>query len=82
MNKTIIAAAILEFSSAAAYANTISLNAVDGNVYQQTIQSPCIFSNPSCTNGGFAATALPTGGAITGYNEFSPIYSGSAIQAS
>jgi hypothetical protein len=29
---------------------------------------------------GFAATALPTGGAVTGYDEFSPSYSGSTIQ--
>jgi hypothetical protein len=80
MNKFMNTAAILLFSSAAAYANTITLSAVDGNVYQQTVQSPCIFSNPSCTNGGFAATALPTGGSLTGYNEFSPVYSGSTIQ--
>jgi len=79
MNKTIITTALLAFSSAAAYANTISLDAVDGNVYQQTVQSPCVFSNPSCTNGGFAATALPTGGGVNGYDAFSPVYTGSTI---
>ena len=78
MNKIIITAAVLVFS-AAAYANTISLTQVNGNLYQQTVQSPCVFSNPSCTNGGFAATALPSGGAVTGYDAFSPVYSGSTI---
>jgi hypothetical protein len=79
MNKIFITAAVLVVSSAAAYANTITVAAVNGNLYQQTAQSPCVFSNPSCTNGGFAATALPTGGAVTGYDSFSPIYSGSTI---
>jgi len=79
MNKIFITAAVLVVSSAAAYANTITVAAVNGNLYQQTVQSPCVFSNPSCTNGGFAATALPTGGAVTGYDSFSPIYSGSTI---
>jgi hypothetical protein len=79
MIKMIITAATLVFCSAAAYANPISLTAVDGNLYQQTAQSPCVFSNASCTNGGFLATALPTGGAVTGYDSFSPVYSGSTI---
>src|SRR5258708_6454458 len=79
MIKMIITAATLVFSSAAAYANPISLTAVDGNLYQQTVQSPCVFSNSSCTNGGFLATPLPNGGAVTGYDSFSPVYSGSTI---
>ena len=79
MIKMIITAATLVLSSAAAYANPISLTAVDGNLYQQTVQSPCVFSNPSCTNGGFAATPLPTGGSVSGYDAFSPVYSGSTI---
>jgi len=74
-----ISAAVLLFGSAAAYANTITLTADNSNTYQQTVQSPCIFSNPSCTNGGFAATPLPTGGAVTGYDSLSPIYSGSTL---
>jgi hypothetical protein len=77
MNKTIITAAVLVFS-AAAYANTISLGAVNGNVYQQTVQSPCIFVNPSCQQGSFTGTDLPTGGAVTGYNAFAS-YSGSTL---
>jgi hypothetical protein len=80
MIKTFITAAILVFS-AAAYANTITLTQVDGNLYQQTAQSPCIFSNSSCTNGGFAATPLPTGGAVNGYDSLSPIYSGATLNS-
>jgi hypothetical protein len=76
--KTIITVAVLVFS-AAAYANPISLAQVSGNLYQQTVQSPCIFANPSCQQGGFLATALPTGGAVTGYDALSPVYSGSTI---
>ena len=59
--------------------NTISVTAVNGNLYQQTVQSPCVFSNPSCTNGSFAATPLPTGGGVSGYDSFSPVYTGSTI---
>ncbi|WP_026437635.1 PEP-CTERM sorting domain-containing protein [Acidovorax sp. JHL-9] len=62
-----------------ASANVVTLTPVDGNIYQQTVQSPCIFSNPSCTNGGFASTALPTGGSVNGYDAFSPIYSGQTL---
>jgi hypothetical protein len=80
MSKTIITAAVLVFS-AAAYANTISLGAVNGNVYQQTVQSPCVFSNSSCKQpAGFPSTDLDNGGAVTGYDAFSPVYSGSTIQ--
>jgi hypothetical protein len=81
MIKMIIAAAALIFGSVAAYANTISLTQVNGNLYQQTAQSPCIFSNPSCTNGGFVATPLPSGGAVTGYDSLSPVYSGSTLMS-
>jgi len=79
--KTIMTAAALAFCSAAAYANTITLTSDNNNTYQQSIQSPCIFSNPSCTNGGFLATALPTGGALTGYDALSPIYSGATLNS-
>ena len=68
----------LAFSGSAS-ANAISLTSVNGNLYQQTVQSPCIFSNPSCTNGSFASTALPTGGNLNGYDAFSPIYSGQTL---
>ena len=79
MKKTIFTAAVLAFCSAAAYANTISVTAVNGNLYQQTVQSPCVFSNPSCTNGSFNVAPLPTGGGVSGYDSFSPVYTGSTI---
>jgi hypothetical protein len=62
-----------------ASANALTLAPVAGNLYQQTVQSPCIFSNPSCTNGGFASTALPLGGGVSSYDAFSPIYSGATL---
>jgi hypothetical protein len=77
MSKTIITAAVLVFS-AAAYANPISLSQVNGNLYQQTVQSPCIFVNPSCQQGSFTGTDLPTGGGVAGYNAFAS-YSGSTL---
>jgi PEP-CTERM motif len=71
--------AALVFCSAA-FAGTISLSAVDGNAYQQTTQSPCIFTNPSCQQpAGFPSTALPTGGNVTSYDALSPIYNGSTL---
>ena len=82
MNKTIWTAAALAigFVSATATANTITVAAVAGNLYQQGVQSPCIFSNPSCQDpAGWVGTALPTGGAVTGYDALSPIYSGATI---
>ena len=69
------------FCSAAAYATTITLTADNSNSYPQSVQSPCIFSNPSCSNGGFVATPLPTGGGVNGYDAYSPIYSGSTLKA-
>ena len=50
----------------AASAATISLTAVSGNLYQQTVQNPCIFTNPSCQQpAGFNSTALPVGGGVS-----------------
>jgi hypothetical protein len=77
MNKIFITAAVLVFS-AAAYANQISLTQVNGNLYQQTVQSPCIFVNPSCQQGTFTGTPLPTGGSVTGYDALAS-YSGSTL---
>jgi len=79
MIKTLITAAALVLGGSAAYANTITLAAVDGNVYQQTVQSPCIFSNSSCQQpAGFTSTALDNGGAVSGYDA-SVSYLGSVI---
>jgi len=79
MIKTLITAAALVLGGSAAYANTITLAAVDGNLYQQTVQSPCIFSNSSCQQpAGFTSTALDNGGAVSGYDA-SVSYLGSQI---
>jgi len=65
--------------SGAASANVITLTAVDGNLYQQTVQSPCIFSNPSCQNDSFAETDVPSGGGVDNWDILSPVYSGSTL---
>lgn len=81
MKKVILAAVVIMTMSLAANANTLTLTEVIGNLYQQTIQSPCVFSNPSCQNGAFPTTNLPTGGGVSSYDAFSPVYSGSALLA-
>ena len=75
-----VATALLALAGAAS-ADVISLDAVPGNLYQQTVQSPCVFSNPSCQNGDFLATALVPGGAVDGYDALSPLYSGATLMA-
>ena len=65
--------------SLASYANTLSLNVVNGNLFQQIAQRPCIFSNQSCVNGGFPSTDVPNSGSETSYDLLSPIYAGSSI---
>jgi hypothetical protein len=62
----------------AASANQISLNPVAGDLYQQSVQNPCIFTNPSC-QGSFPGTALPLGGNVSTYNALSPVYTGSTL---
>ncbi|MBI2687173.1 MAG: PEP-CTERM sorting domain-containing protein [Acidobacteria bacterium] len=81
--KIFVIAAVVAFGTTVAFGNAITLTQVDGNLYQQTVQSPCIFSNPSCTAppAGWSDTALPTGGALTGYDSLSPIYTGAQIFA-
>ena len=63
-----------------ASAATITLTAVDGNLYQQTVQNPCIFTNASCQQGDWVGTALPVGGAVDGYDEVAS-YTNSELQA-
>ena len=63
-----------------ASAATITLTAVDGNLYQQTVQNPCIFTNASCQQGDWVGQALPVGGAVDGYDEFVS-YTNSELQA-
>jgi hypothetical protein len=81
MKLNLLSTAVFVLGGVAVYGNTITLTQVNGNLYQQSIQSPCIFENPSCQQGGFTGTPLPTGGAVSGYNEFSPIYSGGTLLA-
>src|SRR5688572_10511643 len=63
-----------------AAAATITLTAVDGNLYQQTVQNPCIFTNASCQQGDWVGQALPVGGAVDGYDEVVS-YTNSELQA-
>jgi hypothetical protein len=80
MKKTIFAVIALLVGSVAANANTLNLTAV-GPIYQQTVQSPCVFVNPSCSQGTFNGTDLPTGGNVNGYDSLSPIYTGATLNA-
>jgi hypothetical protein len=68
-------------TSIVAQANTITVTPVIGNLFQQTVQSPCIFSNPSCQNGTFPTVDLPPGGNVTSYDVFSQMYTGSQLLA-
>lgn len=82
MRLRILLCAVLVLAlSVAAHANTIDLSAINGNLYQQAVQSPCIFSNSSCQNGSFPATSLPNGGNVTSYDALSPVYTGAQILA-
>jgi hypothetical protein len=68
----------LSFASVSAVANIIVVTPVVGNLYQQSVQSPCVFANPSCKNDGFPATDLPNGN-VSGWDLLSPSYSGAQI---
>ena len=81
MKKALLTMAALLIIPIAANANTLSLTPVVGNQFQQSVQSPCIFSNPSCQNGAFPTTNLDTGGNVSTYNVFSQVYTGSALLA-
>ena len=81
MKKTLFAIIGLLVGSVAANANTLSLTAVSGNQFQQTVQNPCIFTNPSCQQGSFNGTDLPTGGGVSTYDSLSPIYTGATLNA-
>jgi PEP-CTERM motif len=81
MKKVFLVLVVILATSIAAHANALVLTQVIGNLYQQTVQSPCIFSNPSCQNGTFPHTDLDPGGNVTSYDAFSPIYTGSTLLA-
>ena len=64
-----------------ASAATITLTAVAGNLYQQTVQNPCIFTNPSCQQpAGFNSTPVPNGGNEDNWN-LTVTYTGSDLLA-
>jgi len=81
MKKTLFAVIALLVGSVAANANTLTLTAVSGNQFQQTVQNPCIFTNSSCQNGTFPGTALDNGGNVSTYDNLSPVYSGAVLNA-
>lgn len=79
-NLAIAAAAAFALGSAPADANVITVDLVNGNLYQQTEQSPCVFSNDSCQQpDGWQDTELPNQGNPDSYDEFSPEYTGAEI---
>ena len=71
-------AVALGLASLPAVSATITLTAVNGNVDQSAL-SPCIFANDSCQQGTWIGTDLPNGGNVSGYDEYSPIYTGAQI---
>jgi len=79
--RIVFAMLMLAMSAGVAHANTITLTAVNGDLYQQQVTSPCVFSNPSCQNGAFPTTDLPTGGGVTSYDALSPVYTGAQLLA-
>ena len=59
----VVVLSMLVVAPKTASAATITLDVVLGNQYQQTVQNPCIFTNPSCQQpAGFVSTPVPNGG--------------------
>jgi hypothetical protein len=81
MKHLLLTCVVLAASVCSLKAATLTVSPVNGNLYQQTVQSPCVFSNPSCQNGAFPTVNLPTGGSVSGYDALSVIYMGSQILA-
>ena len=72
---------LIVVSPMAASAATITLTAVDGNLYQQTVQNPCIFTNPSCQQpAGFNSTPVPNQGNVDSW-DLEVSYTGSDLLA-
>ena len=64
-----------------ASAAIITLTDVEGNLYQQTVQNPCIFTNPSCQQpAGFTSTPVPNGGSEDNW-DLTVTYTGSELLA-
>jgi len=75
----VVVLSMLVVAPKTASAATITLTAVVGNLYQQTVQNPCIFSNPSCAQpAGFVATPVPNGGGVEDWN-ITASYTGSQL---
>jgi len=69
-------------SPMSASAATITLAAVNGNLYQQTVQNPCIFANNSCQQpNGFASTDVPQQGNPSSWDILSPVYTGAQLNS-
>ncbi len=69
----------LGFFGSSADATTLSLDAVTTvHLYQQTSNNPCVIGDPSCHNGSFAETVLPSG--ASSYDALSPLYHVSDIR--
>ena len=75
----VVVLSMLVVAPKTASAATITLEAVDGNLYQQTVQNPCIFTNPSCQQpAGFTATEVPQGGGVDNW-DLTVTYDGSEL---
>lgn len=64
-----------------ASAATITLTGVTEHLYQNSVQNPCIFSNPACNQqpAGFQSTDVPQQGNVTNWDLDSPSYTGSEL---
>jgi hypothetical protein len=65
--------AFFGFTSQANAVTILTLDNPSTVQYQQTVSSPCIFDNSSCSNpAGFSSTLIPTGPAGETYNLYAP----------
>lgn len=70
----------LSLTAGVAHAGTLTLTAVTVvHQFQQTTNNPCVIGDPSCNNGGFPETILPSG--ANSYDAFSPVYVFTTAQA-
>ena len=77
----VVVLSMLVVAPKTASAATITLDVVLGNLYQQTVQNPCIFTNPSCQQpDGFTSTPVPNGGGVEDW-DIEVTYDGSDLLA-
>jgi hypothetical protein len=67
------AAVLVGTGTASATSLTLDNPAAAGNIYQQTLNRPCVIGDPSCTNGGFPFTPIVENDGWTTFLD-SPIY--------